>query len=207
MPKSHRFWNRIADRYDRTSERHDAYRNMRLAHMRSFLAADDTVLDFACATGRLAFDLAPHVTHVLGIDLSDRMIARAKAKLADGAPANVRFEAMDLFSEDLDGRRFTVVTAFNVFHLLDDPTRYLERMRTLLSPEGLLISETPCMGRKPWFVRTSIELAGLTGWLPRVRTFTQEKLEALVAGQGFEIIEAKLLDEQLGDPWIVARKT
>ncbi len=207
MPKSHRFWDRIADRYDRTSERHAAYRNMRLAHMRGFLGADDTVLDFACATGRLAFDLAPHVAHVLGIDLSEGMIARAKAKLADGAPANVRFDAMDLFSGDLDGRRFTVVTAFNVFHLLDDPARYLERLRALLWPEGLLISETPCMGRKPWFVRTPIKLAGLTGWLPRVRTFTEEKLEALVASQGFEIIEAKLLDEELGDPWVVARKT
>ncbi len=82
MPKSHRFWDRIADRYDRTSERHAAYRNMRLAHMRGFLGADDTVLDFACATGRLAFDLAPHVAHVLGIDLSEGMIARAKAKLS-----------------------------------------------------------------------------------------------------------------------------
>jgi hypothetical protein len=40
-----------------------------------------------------------------------------------------------------------------------------------------------------------------------VRTFTEEKLEALVASQGFETIEAKLLDEEIGDPWIVARKT
>ena len=207
MPKPHRFWDRIADRYDRTSERHAAYRNMRLAHMQCFLRADETVLDFACATGRLAVDLAPHVAHVLGIDFSEEMIARAKAKLADGAPANVRFDAMDLFSGDLDGRRFTVVTAFNVFHLLDDPARYLERLRALLSPEGLLILETPCLGRKPWFVRTPIKLAGLTGWLPRVRTFTGEKLEALVANQGFEIIEAKLLDEEIGDPWIMARKT
>jgi len=207
-PRSHRFWNRIADRYDSsTSESLDAYRDVRLAHMRGFLEPDDTVLDFACGTGRLALDLAPHVAEVLGIDLSTGMIARADAKLADDEPANVRFAAIDLFDPQLDHKRFSVVTAFNVLHLLDDPSRYLQRLRRLLAPDGLLISETPCLARKPWHIRVVIRLAGLTRWLPRVQTLTPDALERLVADQGFVIIEAKLLDDEIGDPWLVARKS
>jgi hypothetical protein len=41
--------------------------------------------------------------------------------------------------------------------------------------------------------------------LPRVRFFTAQTLEALIASQDLEILEANLLDE-IGDPWIVARK-
>ncbi len=181
-PKSHRFWDRIADRYDRTSERHAAYRNMRLAHMRGFLRADDAVLDFACATGRLAFDLAPHVAHVLGIDLSEGMIARAKAKLADGAPANVRFYAIDLFSGDLDGRRFTVITAFNVFHLLDDPERYIERLRALLSPARIqtptLISHSRNDARIPFEIGRELAAS-----IPNARFLPLESRNHLVLEQ------------------------
>jgi hypothetical protein len=50
-----------------------------------------------------------------------------------------------------------------------------------------------------------LKLAGLTPWLPRVRFFTAQTLEALIASQDLEILEAKRLDE-IGDPWIVARK-
>lgn len=204
--KSHRFWDRIAARYDRTSPELDAYRDRRLQHMRSFLQPDDRVLDFACGTGRLALDLAPHVSSVQGVDLSEGMIACAKAKLVDHPATSVSFDVIDLFDEDLDGKRFDVVTAFNVLHLLDDPARYLQRIRALLLPGALLIAETPCIGEKSALVRFLIRLAGRSGLLPRVRFLTEQQLESLVAGQGFEIVEAKRLDVATGDPWIVARR-
>ncbi len=207
-PKSSRFWDRIAERYDNSaSETFEAYNATRLAHMRGFLQPDQTVLDFACGTGRLALDVAPHVAEVLGIDLSAGMIARAKLKIADGEAANVRFARIDLFDPDLDGRRFDVVCTFNVLHLLADPRRYLQRLRELLVPDGLLISETPCLSRKPWFMRAALRVVGLTPVRPRARIFTPQKLERLVADQGFEIVEAKLLDADAGDPWLVARNS
>ena len=207
-PRSQRFWDRIAERYDeRSSETLDAYHEMRLAHMRDFLEPDHAVLDFACGTGRLALALAPHVADVQGIDLSTGMIARANAKLEDGTPANVRFASIDLFDRDLDERRFDVVTAFNVLHLLDDPSHYLQRLRSLLERDGLLISETPCLSRKPWFVRAAIRVFGVIPGLPHARILTPARVESLVADQGFEIVEARLLDEEIGDPWLVARRS
>ena len=179
---------------------------MRLEHMQEFLKPNDQVLEFACATGRLALDIAPSVANVFGIDTSEGMIARANAKLSDSMAPNVEFRAIGLFDAELDERHFTVVTAFNVFHLLDDPRRYLRRMRELLTPGGLLIAETPCLGRKPWYIRSAIKLVTLTPFLPRARIFTANELEGLVAGEGFEIVESRLLDEEIGDPWIVARK-
>ncbi|MGI9658349.1 MAG: class I SAM-dependent DNA methyltransferase [Gaiellaceae bacterium] len=203
---SHRFWDRIAERYDeRTSEELDAYHELRLEHMRGFLQPEDSVLDFACGPGRAALDLAPYVGNVLGIDLSTRMIERADAKLTDGEPTNVRFAAIDLFNPELDNRRFSVVTAFNILHLLDDPSRYLQRLSELLAPDGLLIAETPCLAHKRWYVRVAIRLIGSTRWLPRAQIWAAEDVERLVAGQGFEIVEAMLLDHEIGDPWLVAR--
>ena len=95
----------------------------------------------------------------------------------------MRFEAVDLFDPSLTSARFDAVLALNVLHLLEDPPRYLRRLHTLLAPDGLLMAETPCLAQKPWHIRTVIRLAGFTRWLPRVH----------------------MLDEENGDPWLVAR--
>ena len=43
MPVTQRFWDRIANRYDNTSDRLNAYRDLRLAHMQGLLSADARV--------------------------------------------------------------------------------------------------------------------------------------------------------------------
>jgi SAM-dependent methyltransferase len=53
----------------------------------------DAVLDVGCGTGTTALQASRQAAHVLGVDLSPVMIARARARAADAS--NVRFELAD----------------------------------------------------------------------------------------------------------------
>jgi len=200
------FWNRIAATYDDTSPKTNAYRDRRLKLLldERYLKPDDKVLDFACATGRLAMDLSVHVHSVLGIDLSQKMIQKAQEKVEGSPGCNVRFATTDLFDESLDGEGFSVVGAFNVLHLVPTPELFLRRIGGLMAPRGLLISETPCMGTKPWYFQTAIGVAAWTGLVPKAQALTQEGIEKMMTDEGFEVVKSIVLEG--GDPLIVARK-
>jgi len=200
------FWNNIAGNYDKPSPKSDAYRDSRLQFLlsKSYFKKEDEVLDFACATGRLALDISPHVKSVLGVDLSGGMIDQAKAKVADKPSGNVAFETLDIFDPSLDARRFNVICAMNVFHLLPNPSMFARRMHTIMAPNALLIAETPCMASKPWYFRTIIGVVSMTGLIPKPDYWTKEGIEDLVKAEGFELLEGLVLEG--GDPLLVARK-
>ena len=86
------------------------------------------VLDAACGTGNVSFELARQGYDVLGVDLSPSMVASAQAKQgADPGlcgPGSARFLAGDLRSFDV-GERFEAATC------LYDSLNYI------LEPEGL----------------------------------------------------------------------
>jgi ubiquinone/menaquinone biosynthesis C-methylase UbiE len=71
------------------------------------------VLDCACGTGNVTFELTRHGLNMTGVDLSAHMIGVARAKLdnvrADDSPAPIRFFQADLTNFDL-GETFDAAT-------------------------------------------------------------------------------------------------
>ena len=70
--------------------------------------APHRILDAACGTGNVSFELARRGYHVLGVDLSPDMIAVAQNKIApDDLPGTVEFAVADLtrleLQQDFDG--------------------------------------------------------------------------------------------------------
>ena len=45
---------------------------------------------------------------------------------------------------------FDGILAFYILHLLEDSQMVIQRINELLKPGGLIISVTPCMGKKPF---------------------------------------------------------
>ena len=201
-----KFWDRRSKKYDDDIRKHDSLYRKTTDRTRSLLNHSDVVLDFACATGEMSLDLAPHVQRVHGIDLSGKMIDLANQKARNRQIDNIRFTQGDAFDQGLAGGTFSVIIAFSIFHLLDDVPSVLARLRDLLASGGLLISQTPCLGERNWFLRLLIGLAQKVGVAPPIRSLTFAELESLVSGSGFEIVEATIWDEKSAVQWIVARK-
>jgi demethylmenaquinone methyltransferase/2-methoxy-6-polyprenyl-1,4-benzoquinol methylase len=164
----------------------------------------DRVLDAACGTGDLALaDLRAGAGRVTGLDFSERMLARARAK----APA-LEWVQGDLLALPFEAGAFDAATVgFGVRNVADLPLA-LHELRRVLQPGGrlaILEITQPRGALKPffslWFDRV-VPLLGkiLPGgsaytYLPAsVKRFpAAEELAGLLREAGFERVEFRLL--------------
>lgn len=198
------FWNMRAPSYDQTSgkiyaETYDQTAQRSLKYLNS----SDRVLEFACGTGLLTFRLAPHVSHLRGIDISPEMaaVAREKARGLD----NVEITNTELFDPGLEPGSFDAVAAFNVLLYLPDLPANLARIRELLRPGGMFLSATDCLGARPSVMGLQKLVRSRTGRMPYVAFFTQRGLERSIARNGFDILERENLFPNPPNLFVAAR--
>lgn len=101
-------------------------------------------LDFGCGPGRLTRALAEHFERVVGIDLSERMVERARH--LNRSVENVRFHAGADALSVLDDRAFDLVYSNLVLQHVSDSAavlRYVGEFVRVLVPGGLLAFQIP----------------------------------------------------------------
>ena len=126
------FFDSLADTWDMVSVCDDA----RLSHILDLadIRPGVRVLDVACGTGvMIPRYLARGAGEVVGIDLSPRMIARAREKCAD---PRVRLLAGD--AETTEERGFDRIVIYNAFPHFPDPGRLIGALADRLDPGGRL---------------------------------------------------------------------
>lgn len=97
------------------------------------------VLDMGCGTGAVVLALNEAVGEhgrIVGLDVSRRMLERAKGAAAARSLHNVEFYEMDATHPDLPPSSFSMITSSLVLPFLPDPVAALDTWRHLLVPEG-----------------------------------------------------------------------
>jgi ubiquinone/menaquinone biosynthesis C-methylase UbiE len=92
------------------------------------IAAQDTLLDFACGTGEYALFAAPKVRYVHGIDISEGMIAIAKKQAADKNIHNIKFLCHPVEKTPFDDGSFSIVICRSAFHHFHDYAGIFDEM-------------------------------------------------------------------------------
>lgn len=105
--------------------------------------APHSVLDAACGTGNVSFELAQRGYRVLGVDLSPEMIAIAQQKITSSlTDGKVEFAVGDLTTLSL-GRSFDAATCLydSLNYILDphDLALAFSQLRRHIKPGGLLV--------------------------------------------------------------------
>jgi SAM-dependent methyltransferase len=101
--------------------------------------AEDVVLDVATGTGNAAFALAGAVQSVVGLDLSDGMIAQARSRAEHEEIKNVRFEIGSAEEMPFPDASFTLVVARHAPHHFRHVDRFLAEVRRVLRPGGRFV--------------------------------------------------------------------
>lgn len=99
--------------------------------------AGKSVLDVATGTGSLAVELGKKADKVVGIDLSDKMLAVAGRK---SKAENITFQQMDASKMDLEDDSFDIVTISLGLHdmPLEIRNAVLKESKRVLKPNGKL---------------------------------------------------------------------
>ena len=207
MTDPREFWNMRSRNYDDQVGPlyEDAYTKT-ADNTLKYLKPGDRVLDFACGTGIVTFQLAPHVAHIRAIDISDEMVAQARKKLVGGQFPNVEITQTDLFDPCLEPGIFDAVTAFNVLCYVDDPVRVLSRIGELLKPGGMFLSATDCLGQRLTKVGLKKFWKSRTGAMPYVAFYTMKGLERTIAQNGFTVLDRENLFPAPPNLFVAAHK-
>jgi SAM-dependent methyltransferase len=149
------------------------------------------VLDVACGTGNFTRELAKYVADdgmVVGIDVSESMLARAVEDTRRSGLANVAYVRGDAEALPFAEGSFDGVCCFAALHLFSDPARALDRFVAVLRRGGRVAILTSAR-RAPWPLRLPEWALGAAGGM---RLFGEEELRDALRRRGFEALEWQL---------------
>ena len=187
MNREARFWDRIAARYAQRPVGDEGAYQKKLEKTREYLRPDMQVLEFGCGTGSTALAHAPYVAHIRATDLSANMIEIARGKAEAMHVGNVTFEQNSIEELDVPAGSIDVVLGLSILHLVADRAAAIAKVRKMLKPGGVFVSNTACLGDKLKFFKLIGPIGRVLGLIPRVEVFTRQELEDSLSVAGFQI--------------------
>ena len=188
MDKSKKFWNRIADYYSKRPVADEASYQKKLQVTRDYFRQDMEVLEFGCGTGTTAVSHAPHVKHILALDISSRMIEICREKAESAKIDNITFQCSSFDEFSARDASFDAILALNILHLMENWEDVITRVHKLLKPGGIFVTSTPCIGDTIFRLFKYVAYIGnIFGVLPRLTVITEKQLEKSITGAGFAI--------------------
>lgn len=166
------------------------------------------VLEVGCMHGDFIYQARSAGYAAEGADLSESAVAEANRRM----PGSVRLASLDEHYED---GSLDAVAAFNVIEHMDQPAAFLDAVRRVLRPGGLLVAETPAQEsvyHHVLFLRGRLQPQGAfeVGVHPgtHIFKFGRAAWRQILQDRGFELLEqtprstplAELLAKNKSDP-------
>ncbi|MBK5723027.1 class I SAM-dependent methyltransferase [Dysgonomonas sp. Marseille-P4677] len=197
-----KFWDRLSKQFDKQGK---LFYPAPVENAKKYLKDSDTVLDFGCATGTVTNEIAKHVTKVVGIDISSKMIEMAKDRANELNITNVYYKQATIFDKTLETESFNAVLAYNILHFFTDTEQVLHHISGLLKPNGTIIIVTACLKQRS--LRNILNRLFLTplmwsGVIPYMKYFSISEFQNIL-NNDFQIIAQENISQNY---FFVAKK-
>lgn len=156
----------------------------------------DRLLDVATGTGFTAMAFAPLVSEVVGVDVSEGMLAKARLQVQEAGLSNVRFEHGAAESLPFPDASFDLVTCRVAPHHFLSVPKFLAEVRRVLKPGGrFLLADTsvPDTPREAGVWQNRVELLRDPS---HMRNYSPSEWRAFVEGAGLKLREINTAQEQ-----------
>ena len=202
MNKSEKFFDKVSRR-SKPEPNQTASKIIELSKV--LLEKDSFILDFGCGSGAITNKLADDVRAIDAIDISSGMLAFAEKQAENNSIDNINYIQASIFDERFKDRQYDAILAFNVLHYIEDMPKLIEKMDTLLKPEGLFLSSTACLKERRSLIGYLVLFLTKMGMMPRMYFYERSELETLIMNGKFQMIGTEKLSK-LPEYFIVTRK-
>ncbi len=148
------------------------------------------VLDLGCGTGLGSIDIATRLEgtgKVIGLDLSRKMVDRARQNLSRFPYSNVEFSVGSATSLDYHDY-FHYVISTNAFHHFENKELIFSRIWSSLRNDGTFMVQDIC---DDYLLMRIVDLAGKVGEKAHVGSATSGQLRRMLLKAGFADIEVE----------------
>jgi len=162
------------------------------------VAEAEWIIDLACGPGKFSAHVAEHTQgHILGIDLSEAQLAKARRYTRD----NLTFLQGNIMHVDALRQRFDAAFLLDAACYLPNRMRALKGIARVLTPRGrLLIADWLRAERVNWAQR-SLLLEPLIRYWRFSSLDTLSHYQTMLTGAGFEVICAEDVTERVRKNW------
>jgi ubiquinone/menaquinone biosynthesis C-methylase UbiE len=138
MQRSQSYFESVAGDWERIRKSYFDDRVTSLA-IEKLLPRNLVLADIGCGTGSLTCELARFARKVVGVDLSQEMLRRARSVAKERQLHNVEFRRGDALNLPLESRSVDAAFCVMVLHFLPDPGRAIAGLCRITRPGGSVI--------------------------------------------------------------------
>ncbi len=186
---------------DRFGDRHYELQD-NLETVMGYTSPESRVLEIGCAAGAMLSMLQPHVKEVVGIDYNSEDAAFASEKLG------IETFTTDISETGLKPCSFDVICAFHVIEHVEDPVKWLYKIRPYLKLNGVIILATPNLDH-PYMTLWDIpEFADFWYREPHLYYFNMDTFERVTRSAGYvgEVTTAQIYNITNLFHWLYKRE-
>jgi phosphatidylethanolamine/phosphatidyl-N-methylethanolamine N-methyltransferase len=147
--------------------------------------AGENVLDVGVGTG-LSLPYYPRETHVVGIDLTPSMLAKAKRRIDRDGLANAEVHVMDAQAMTFADNSFDRVVAMYVASVVPDPGRLVAEMKRVCKPGGDIFVVNHFTNNNPLVRSLETLVSPLSSFLGFRPDFP---MDGFIAATGLDVVE------------------